>query len=268
MNARHPSAAASVRRPPAGPTGRRPAGGKGRAGCRTLSALLAGLLALLAMSRPVFPGGSATAEDDLRAEAERATRDNGLLQKRVELATGDSFYLLLDPGAGDVKLMLKGAVLQDYAVQGLEIGEPRRAFVAGGLPDDWEGRIWSKGTLDPGRPQDRLEVDASPAGDAEPPQEVPIPPTPEEKFPVPPRYRIKYDGGLSLEVRPREMDETATAWQRLRTACRVWWRDALAVAGGHPEDTIRLRLVLRPADADSLYRALPPDTRLLILPPA
>jgi hypothetical protein len=64
------------------------------------------------------------------------------------------------------------------------------------------------------------------------------------------------------------MDEKATAWERTKAAWTVWWNDARAVLDPSPEDTLRLRLVLRPEDADSLYRALPPDTRLLIVPPA
>jgi hypothetical protein len=31
-------------------------------------------------------------------------------------------------------------------------------------------------------------------------------------------------------------------------------------------DTVRLRVVLNPKDAESLYRSLPPATRLLVLP--
>ena len=222
-------------------------------------------LCLLAPAALAIPAQSAA---DLRADAERTTRQVELLRQRVELATGDAFYLLLDPGAGTLRLMLKGAILQDYAVLGIEVGQPRVGFVGRGLPEAWEGRIWSKGALDPGRAIDRVEIEIPPPGQEEPTKPAVIPPTPEEKYPVPSRYRIRYEGGLSLEVRPRQMDEKATAWQRTKAACAVWWNDARAVLEHSPEDTLRLRLVLRPEDADSLYRALPPETRLLIVPPA
>lgn len=252
----------------AGGCRRRPRPGASGGGGSTRLRLPCGLLlgALLVPGWALASGGE-TAPDP-RAQAETLARENEILRKRVELATGDIFYLLLDPAAGNIKLMLKGAVLQDYPVQGLEVGEPRVAFVGKGLPAGWEGRIWSKGALDPGRPQDRIEVDVPPPGQEEETKPAVIPPTPEEKFPVPPRYRIKYEGGLSLEVRPREMDEKMGSWERLRAAWKVWWNDAVTVAGKEPEDTIRLRMVLKPEDADSLYRALPPETRLLILPPA
>jgi len=224
-------------------------------------------LCLLAPAVLAIPKGGEPAAD-LRADAERVTRQVELLRQRVELATGDAFYLLLDPAAGDLRLMLKGAILQDYPILGLEVGQPRVGFIGRGLPAAWEGRIWSKGSLDPTRAIDRVEVEIPPPGQEEPTKPPVIPPTPEEKYPVPSRYRIRYEGGLSLEVRPRQMDEKATAWERTKAAWAVWWNDARAVLDGSPEDTLRLRLVLRPEDADSLYRALPPDTRLLIVPPS
>jgi hypothetical protein len=211
-------------------------------------------------------GGEAAA--GLRADAEKTMREVELLRQRVELATGDAFYLLLDPAAGNLRLMLKGAILQDYPIVGIEVGQPRVGFIDRGLPAAWEGRIWSKGSLDPQRDIDRVEVEIPPPGQDEPITPPVIPPTPEEKYPIPSRYRIRYEGGLSLEVRPRQMDEKATAWERTKAAWSVWWNDARAVLDHSPHDALRLRLVLRPEDADSLYRALPPDTRLLIVPPA
>jgi len=233
--------------------------------CRTAVAILASLL--LALAAYAIPKGGESAAD-LRADAEKAMRQVELLRQRVELATGDTFYLLLDPGGGNLRLMLKGAVLQDYALAGIEVGQPRVGFIDRGLPAAWEGRIWSKGALDPARAQDRVEVEIPPPGQEEPTKPPVIPPTPEEKYPVPARYRIRYEGGLSLEVRPRHMDEKESTWERTKTAWRVWWNDARAVLDRSPEDVLRLRLVMRPEDADSLYRALPPDTRLLIVPPA
>jgi hypothetical protein len=75
--------------------------------------------------------GTARAKDDVpdaRLEVEALLRDNSVLEKRVEMANGKEFYLLLDPAAGKHKLKLQGAVMRDYAVQGLEIGTPRIAY--------------------------------------------------------------------------------------------------------------------------------------------
>ena len=97
--------------------------------------------------------------------------------------------------------------------------------------------------------------------------EVPIPPTPEEAYPVPARYHIRYEGGLSIEVLPPGARDEGGFWSRLGRGLVLWWRDARAAVSSRPTDAVRLRLVLSEKDADSLYRALPPDTKLLVVPP-
>ncbi|MBZ5639385.1 MAG: hypothetical protein LAO51_11620 [Acidobacteriia bacterium] len=206
------------------------------------------------------------------AGIERLRRENTLLQRRLDLANGDRFYLVLDPATSSLKLMLKGAVLQDYAVQALEVGAPRVAYAARTLPDGWRGRIWERGNLVPPRELDRVEIVAPPPSknadeDNAPP--VPIPQTPEEKYPVPHRYHVRFEGGLSIEIRRQGERESASGfWNGLGKSLGIWWADVKAVLSrSSPEaDDIRLRVMLRPADADSFYRALPPDTRLLVLP--
>jgi hypothetical protein len=54
-------------------------------------------------------------------------------------------------------------------------------------------------------------------------------------------------------------------WVRMRTWWAAKWRDVLAVMRARDRDALRLRIVLSPNDAESLYRALPPDVRLLVL---
>jgi hypothetical protein len=206
------------------------------------------------------------------SEIEQLRRENALLQHRLELANGDKFYLVLDPATSSLKLMLKGAVLQDYAMQALEIGAPRVAFATRSLPDGWRGRVWERGNLVPPRELDRVEIIAPPPSknadeDNAPP--VPIPQTPEEKYPVPHRYHVRFEGGLSIEIRRfGEQEDKTGFWAGLGKSLGNWWADAKAVLSrSSPEaDDIRLRVLLRPADAESFYRALPPDTRLLVLP--
>ena len=240
---------------------RRPAG----------KALLAGaLLGALAAPAGAAAGGGEPAAD-ARVEFERLARDNELLRKRVELASGKEFYLLLDPSASRLKLMLQGAVLQDYRVQSIEVGAPRVVFVRRTLPEGWRGRIWTAGNLVPVRDRERFELEAPPPSNdpnAEEPT-IPIPPTPEEAYPVPHRYHVRFQGGLSLEVRRQgDVEDDAGFWQGLRTSLATWWADLQsALHPGAPDaDSVRVRLTLLPKDADSLYRALPPDTRLLVLP--
>ncbi|RPJ76016.1 MAG: hypothetical protein EHM24_03115, partial [Acidobacteria bacterium] len=61
---------------------------------------------------------AAPAPSNLPAQAARFQRVNSLLQRQIELADGKEFYLVLDPGAPDLTLMLSGAELQRYPVIG------------------------------------------------------------------------------------------------------------------------------------------------------
>jgi hypothetical protein len=231
-----------------------------------LGLLLFAGIPLLAGPAPV------RAAETPRQEAERLTRENEILKRHVELSRGDAFYMVLDPNAMRLKLYLRGAVLQDYKVEGLEVGEPRVAFVSRGLPEEWEGRIWTAGRLDPPREQERVEMVAPPPSAEETEETAPAPPiprTPEEAYPVPTRYHIRYVGGLALEVSPGTVvGEPKGFWSGLGHAWRAWWADVRAAASREPKDTVRLRMTLRTEDAKSLYRALPPDTKLLVVPPA
>lgn len=229
-----------------------------------LRAVLAGAcLAVWGCSRtPVEPQAR-----DARDEVARLQRSTAVLERQVELATGKDFYLVLDPAVPDLALMLRGADLQRYPVLGMTVGEPRMAWMRRAGGQSWQGVIWSGGTLDPARPVHRVvlqEPESGPA-DAEP-SPPPVPPTAEERYRVPSRYRIRFADGLSVEIRPREGDTTAGAWVRLRTWWSAKWRDVFAVVRARHRDALRLRIVLSPRDAESLYRALPPDVRLLVLP--
>lgn len=200
-------------------------------------------------------------------EVARLQRDNILLKQQAELAQGKEFYLVLDPRARTLTLMLRGATLQVWKLDGIEMGAPRVAYVRRSVPDDWEGRIWTAGALDPERKIDRYELQAPPPTPEGVEQEVPIPPTPEEKYPVPPRYHIRFSGGLSIEVIPPGQKEDLGFFARTGRRLALWWHDATEATSSEPTDWIRLRLVLAAKDADSLYRSLPPNTKLLIVPP-
>ncbi len=205
-------------------------------------------------------------------EIEQLRKDTALLRQQLELANGEKFYLVLDPATSSLELMLKGAVLQDYKVQGLEVGTPRVAFATRSLPEGWRGRIWENGNLVPARELDRMEIIAPPPSknaDEDNAPAVPIPQTPEEKYPVPLRYHVRFDGGLSIEIRRLgEQEENTGFWGGLKSSLAHWWADAKAVLSrSSPEsDDVRLRVTLQQKEADSLYRALPPNTRLFVLP--
>ena len=199
-------------------------------------------------------------------ELARLSFQNDLLQKQVDLAKGKEFYLLLDPPAQKLTLMFRAALLQQYRVEALEVGVPRVAYRPRGDVSHWEARIWEKGALDPARALDRVEMQAPPPTKEGTEIEVRVPQTPEEKYPVPPRYHIRFAGGLSIEGRPPDADAVRGFWARLSASWSTWWADAKAASRIEPTDTVRLHVVLSKKDAESLYRALPPDTKLLVIP--
>ena len=204
---------------------------------------------------------------DVRAEVARLQRSNSLLQQQIELAGGKQFYLVLDPDAGDISLMLKGALLQRYPIVGLQMGRPRVSWFTRGDSRPWQDVIWSGGELDPPRAIDRLVIEAAPpAKDAAEPEAPPVPLTPEELYPVPVRYQVRFDEGRSLEVRPLDADAHAGRLARLRAWWSTTWRYGIAAVFHAERDAVRLRLVLKPEDAAALYRSLPPAVRLVIAP--
>ncbi len=202
------------------------------------------------------------------ARAARLRRVNTLLQRQIELADGKEFYLVLDPEASDLTLMLSGAELQRYPVIELQVGQPRVSWIMRRDPRPWQDVVWSHGELNPPRQIDRLVIQAAPPSkDAAEPEPPPVPPTPEEMYPVPSRYHVRFDEGRSIEVRPLDADQQAGRLTRVRAWWSAKWRDTAAAVFGRNRDGVRLRVVLNPKDAASLYRSLPPAVRLIILSP-
>ncbi len=238
-----------------------------------------------ARGRPLDAARGRQEKADPGRQVARLEAGNAELEKQIALAAGKEFYLVLDPVAKDLALMLRGAELRRYPVIALSIGAPRVAFVRRRANAAWQGVIFSGGRLDPPREIDRLEIAPPPdalgpstglgagpstglgagpstglrAGETKPV----IPPTPEELFPVPLRYHVRFERGPSIEVRPREADPSSR-WARFATWWGARWRDTLAALRPAGDEIVRLRIVLAPEDADTLYRSLPPGVKLLV----
>jgi hypothetical protein len=197
--------------------------------------------------------------EDPGSEWRRLSRENARLKRQVEVASGKEFYLVLDTAASKLRLMLRGAMLREYALARVEVGRPRVLFLDRGGESRWWEPIWSAGRLEPGRERERLEIPVPEPGSE--PTEPFVPPEPDED-PVPERYFVRFAGGLALEVLPTDR-EVDSGWRRLvRTPSR---RLADVVAAVTGTTAPRLRVVLSHEDAGALYRSLPPDTKLLVL---
>jgi len=231
----------------------------------SILALAAGAAVVaLAMACERAPAPAETS--DPRFQAARLQRTNAQLQKQIELAAGKEFYLVLDPANAGLTLMLRGAPLQRFTVLGLQVGHPRAAWRSARDPRHVQSVIWSAGELDPPRQIDRLVIQAGEPG-KETTESAPaaIPPTPEELYPVPSRYHVRFADGLSVEILPREADQSVGRWARARAAMAEWSRDVVSAMRSANRDAIRLRVTLDPQEAQSFYRSLPPAVRLIVL---
>jgi len=231
-----------------------------------VAAVLSCLVAAACTREPIASPGGGSTEGGVAVELARLQRANALLGRQIELASGKDFYLLLDPAGPDLTLMLRGAILQRFAVLGMQVGVPRVAWHSDRAATTWQGVIWSSGELDPPRALDRIVIAPDEGAEADKePEPPPIPKTAEELYPVPTRFHVRFADGLSMEIRPREADAAAGRLARLGAWWGAKWGDVAAALGVSSRDAVRLRVVLSPEDAGSLYRSLPPSVRLLVL---
>ena len=230
-----------------------------RRGCGGLAALaLALCLPAAARARSAPPD---SAEDV--ASLSEDIRENDALERLAALAATSDFYLVLEPDSSALTLRLQGAKLRRFPVETVEIVRPALAFLPRHELRDaeaaaWLDRTWHDGELDPVRTRDRIEIQALPPDPNRPEGsvEIPVPPTAEESISVPARYFIRFADHLVLEI-----DATRAGVRSSAT-----WKDRLAAGGLHPADPWRLRVRLSAADADLLYRSLPPAVALLVWP--
>lgn len=223
-----------------------------RAAHRTARPAAATLALLIAATVPALTAG---AEED-PAGLERLNRRLGL---QLELAGAEAFYLQVDAAGQRLDLMLQGVLLRSYPIRRLEIGWPRAAFLRRTIRADWAERTWSGGRLSPARPDERFEIRAN-DGDA-PPPEPPVPRPPEEICPAPGRYVVRYAEGLSLEF----VGEEDGGESRPFGSLLLGLADAARAVWVFGDVAPRVRITLPAEELASLYRALPPDTSLLLI---
>ncbi|MDA1095266.1 MAG: hypothetical protein O3A25_18700 [Acidobacteria bacterium] len=194
----------------------------------------------------------------------RQQQANSALRVRLALASSDTFTLLLEPDGSALHLTLRGVELATFPVEILEVGRPRVIFSTA-PPVEWRDVVWEHGLLSPERPATR-DVRVAPgtsASDSTTDEAPPlVPPTAEETIVVPSRYFVRFDGGLALEVVSPARTASSGRWSRTVATAKAWVAN-LRSASSADRDRVRLRLWLDPADAATLYRALPPEVGLL-----
>ncbi len=194
-----------------------------------------------------------------------ARSDPGSAEGGVQrLLGGKAYYLQLDVRGRALSLRLQGTVLDEYPVQGLEVGTGRRFFFSREIAR-WNLKIWQAGRVDPPRPVVRVEVRAP--VDFDPEKEgvplLPLLPTAEETIRAPAVFRLSYHEGLSVVV---DSDSDVSRGWGKRGHALLWqvglWLDDFAAA--FEGEGIRLRIHLLPEDAGRLYRSLPEGSALLL----
>lgn len=220
-------------------------------------ALLASAGLLTAMSLVgLGPQGTVSA-DDVKPAVESPVPDDSMgrvlsaLEAEVALAEGKRYYLVLDADPRRLRLMHRGVLLHEMEVHSVEVGTPRLLFVPRSDPAPVYDRAWLDGQLVPPRIRTRTEIDTSPDST----DDVPIPPLPEELYPTPDRFFVRYPGGLALEIRPDSLASTS-GWKQ---------RFADVLPSLRKDDAWRVRLQMDDDEVGRLYRSFPDSCAFLFV---
>lgn len=220
-----------------------------------------GLVALLLAGAAVEAGAAPPAATQPAAKASVAGRPaNPALKDWLAKAGADSFYLVLDPQAGKLDLVLGGVVMRSFEAADIAVAAPRRFGSAARLPADWHERVWTGAVIDPPHPGARTEI-VPPEMGSEEAQEVLVPPTPEEAIPVPDLFRVRFVEGLALEISGGVAEQKGDLPP---AELPRGFREKIRMLREGAPDLVRVRVRLLPEDAAELYRSLPPGTDLLI----
>lgn len=220
------------------------------------------VLALLGAGRPPAKSPSSAASGS--AAPARLASDNLLLRRQLDLASGDTFYYTLDPVQHRLRFMYQGNLLFEKNLLDVEVGTRRGFLGKGSAPSDWAARVWSEGRLDPPRVSFRPELDVSSQSYEKDRDAILVPPTPEEAYPAPSVWWIRYEGGMAIEV--HGLADTTQTRPGFFAGLEQCFQDAMHALSSSEHDVVRIRLYLPRAQADMLYRSVPPDTRFTILP--
>ena len=233
----------------------------------TVVLLSMGGLIFLFVSRGALgiPGANSNG-DPGATELDRARWETGVLRMEAELASVARPYLVLDLSRSVLALKFQAVTLREYPLLDSRVRARHRAL-SWGSPGARVDSIWAGGSLAPRIHRKREVIYSDSVTPPDPSGTVEsIPPTPEEAVPLPPSFKIRFSGGLSVAVFPVSPDPTGNGagseeqpfrlhpihWLRMKP----WQRDLA-----------RIDLKMSEAEAGSLYRAFSDGTPLLVLRP-
>ncbi|KPK81321.1 MAG: hypothetical protein AMS25_07090 [Gemmatimonas sp. SM23_52] len=205
------------------------------------------------------------AQERPQPDAERIRAQNVGLERLVELASSKGFHLVLEPKAKSLRLMYEGAVLREFTVLDAAVGQRRVLFSRQVPPQGWQTEIWQDGSLRPVRKLRRSEMLPPQSSDTSAAPEAIIPPAPDEMFPAPQRYRIRYQDRRTLEVVGQAPSESRGFWTRLPGQFLTGVSNMAGTLWPWDPDAIRLRVVLPLDQAQALYRSLPELTKFVLV---
>lgn len=220
----------------------------------------------------VAAAGACSVEDASRG-AHVADREHAL-RIRLDEVEREDFLLVLDEAAPSVTLFLGRVPLQRYEVLSVERARRRLLFVPLPSGSDPAAILWRGVVQDPPAERKRRELaytqpDTGADADAEDGDESPdpapaasrVPPTPEQAVPAPDRWVLRVEGGPELRFEGVGPD---TAPPVDDGAVGRWGVVGDWIRGNDPTPRLRIRMPL--AHVHALYRSLPTDAALLIVP--
>lgn len=181
---------------------------------------------------------------------------------QLQLARGEHFYLELDPARRSLRLRLEGVALRSYPLLRAETGAPRIAFVPLAEATPFARGVLPAVHLEPPRPEMRLEILPPPADADSTSPPLQLPPR-FDQMPVPWTYRLVSGENFTLVITsPRHATQASP-----KDILGILRDKLVEVKEAFSSRGSVLRLTLSRADAEHLYRALPPETNLLVLAP-
>lgn len=205
-------------------------------------------------------------------EVERVELEVLALEARIAAAEAGESLLLLDPAGGRLTLFLDAAPIRDWPVGTIAVaGSPESrppektpAIDGGATPPGRALPAWRGARLSPPLTTQRRIVVSDEVQPPDPSgaEEDFIPPLPEERVPTPPRFTVRFEGGLELEVLAIGPDSVPLA-RGLGGRLTGLWKTIEGAVRGAP----RVQVAMPADEAGALYRAFPLSARFVALIP-